>query len=82
MSFSTRNYNTGSGINQKQGTVFSSPSVSSDGIQAILGRMVTVGQVLGNSRAGYNTIPSRYFGPKQNANITEGSVGRLVYNPD
>ncbi len=77
-----KNYNTGKGINEKEGTIFSSPSVNNNGIQAILGRMINVDKVLRDSRAGYGTTSSSYFGSKQNKNITSGSVGRLVYKPD
>lgn len=82
MSFSRRSYNTGSGINQTEQTLYSSPSVNVSGIQAIMGRMVNSSQVLSNQFAGYGTTQTGFFGPKQNTKITEGSVGRLVYKPD
>jgi len=82
MSHSSKTYNSGSGINQTERTVYSSPAVNIQGVQAIMGRMVNSNQVLNNQYAGYGTTQTRYFGPRQNARITEGSVGRLVYNPD
>jgi len=72
-------YNTGSGINQKEGTSYTLPSVNSNGVSAIFGRAVNYSNVVQNSQAGYNQVSTRNFGPKQNKKISDGSVGRLVF---
>ncbi|AXP79790.1 hypothetical protein CJ739_693 [Mariniflexile rhizosphaerae] len=75
-----RLYNTGSGINQTERTSYTLPIVNSQGVSAMFGRVVNYNDVVKNSQAGYNQVTTRNFGPKQNAKIKGGSVGRLVFS--
>jgi RHS repeat-associated protein len=54
---------------------YSMSSVNSNGIRAIMGRM---GQTQGPVMSTYGITNSIYLTPKENAKISEGSVGRLT----